>query len=326
MDLPIINNNNTLLPILTCEICGDLLRSAVSFIECGHTGCSVCMNRALLQMDVPACPQCRRPSSQAELIPNRSLQQIVEIVKNNESYLTTNQTSNSNSSIDQVISNNTNESLTVGTTKRLRQDSSDTITSTTTTTTTKRGKKKPIPVYALLSDLDLLKELQNIGFIHFSNTTPRDIMISTLTEFVLLYNSYIDSFKEPNIGEIIHSLMENRNAREKEANRDKKVAGIQKFVNRNNNNVATTSSSTSHNDFSSTNNVITTAQNLYRKRQRAKWTWQRVPEEWRAVWSSELNRPIYYNSRTNECTVEKPPRIFDDEGNNSNVVVVIADD
>jgi hypothetical protein len=45
---------------------------------------------------------------------------------------------------------------------------------------------------------------------------------------------------------------------------------------------------------------------LARKRERAKWSASRTSSDWRAVFSDLLNRPIYYNSITRECTTERP--------------------
>ena len=42
-----------------------------------------------------------------------------------------------------------------------------------------------------------------------------------------------------------------------------------------------------------------------RARERLRWTSAQTSRDWRAIFSDRLNKPVYYNVRTGECTVER---------------------
>jgi len=66
------------------------------------------------------------------------------------------------------------------------------------------------------------------------------------------------------------------------------------------------------------------AQARYRSAERSRWTWLRVPEEWRAVWSDRLDQPVYFNARSNEATTAPPDCLTQDDLRAESRVVVVA--
>ena len=69
---------------LKCLICQGWLNAPVSPKRCGHTFCSLCIRSAITQRQSkggnvhPICPICRDPIDQRDLVPNRSMADLVD--------------------------------------------------------------------------------------------------------------------------------------------------------------------------------------------------------------------------------------------------------
>ncbi|XP_072844841.2 E3 ubiquitin-protein ligase TRIM7-like [Pogona vitticeps] len=68
----------------TCPICLDYFEDPVIITGCGHNFCRACLTQSWEKNRVnkaASCPQCRKPSRQSCLLPNRQLAACVEIAK-----------------------------------------------------------------------------------------------------------------------------------------------------------------------------------------------------------------------------------------------------
>ncbi|KAK3246623.1 hypothetical protein CYMTET_43846 [Cymbomonas tetramitiformis] len=72
---------------LRCPICGDFLDTAVSFPECSHSFCSLCIRRSLEFREI--CPCCRSAYTAVDLKPNRLLDTVVSNFRSSRSKLLT---------------------------------------------------------------------------------------------------------------------------------------------------------------------------------------------------------------------------------------------
>nr|XP_034963608.1 zinc finger protein RFP-like isoform X1 [Zootoca vivipara] len=67
----------------TCSICLDYFKGPVTIPECGHNFCRSCLIQYWGESEAEAsCPQCRERVQRRDLIPNRQLANMVEIVQN----------------------------------------------------------------------------------------------------------------------------------------------------------------------------------------------------------------------------------------------------
>ncbi|XP_032998388.1 zinc finger protein RFP-like [Lacerta agilis] len=66
----------------TCSICLDYFKDPVTIPECGHNFCRSCLIRCWGESEAEAsCPRCSKTVQQKNLIPNRQLANIVELIK-----------------------------------------------------------------------------------------------------------------------------------------------------------------------------------------------------------------------------------------------------
>ncbi|XP_077187186.1 E3 ubiquitin-protein ligase TRIM7-like [Paroedura picta] len=66
----------------TCSICLEFYIDPV-LLDCGHNFCRCCINRCWMEFPTnPVCPQCRKAIPTMSCRPNRSLANVVEILKN----------------------------------------------------------------------------------------------------------------------------------------------------------------------------------------------------------------------------------------------------
>ncbi|XP_053153048.1 E3 ubiquitin-protein ligase TRIM7-like [Hemicordylus capensis] len=66
----------------TCPICLDYFKDPVTITECGHNFCQACLSQFWGETDRDAsCPACRETVQPRNLIPNRQLKSVVELIK-----------------------------------------------------------------------------------------------------------------------------------------------------------------------------------------------------------------------------------------------------
>ncbi|XP_042306668.1 E3 ubiquitin-protein ligase TRIM11-like isoform X2 [Sceloporus undulatus] len=66
---------------VTCSICLEFFKDPVTIAECGHNFCRVCLTQYWGELATEGlCPQCRKRGQQRNLIPNRPLANVVEIL------------------------------------------------------------------------------------------------------------------------------------------------------------------------------------------------------------------------------------------------------
>ncbi|KNE57831.1 DNA repair protein rad18 [Allomyces macrogynus ATCC 38327] len=61
---------------LRCPMCGDLFTTALMVIKCGHNFCSLCIRHRISASDT-SCPVCREDVKEADLRPNRIIDDLV---------------------------------------------------------------------------------------------------------------------------------------------------------------------------------------------------------------------------------------------------------
>ncbi|XP_061456295.1 zinc finger protein RFP-like [Rhineura floridana] len=74
--------NQDLCKQATCPICLEYFRDPVIIPECGHSFCRACLSQCWEKSGAEAsCPQCRERVPHRNIIPNRRLANVAEIVK-----------------------------------------------------------------------------------------------------------------------------------------------------------------------------------------------------------------------------------------------------
>jgi hypothetical protein len=165
----------------------------------------------------------------------------------------------------------------------------------------------PNVVYHVLTDDKLDEALKSFGL---PVNGSRESKIALHREYTLQWNSRVDSGdSDVDLAQIRKDVLSIRSS--------KAVATFFRTTN------ASTNTTTKQNaSSSSSSNAIHNNENkkeitkielaLRKERKRArqaermKWNATRVPVHWRAVFSDYLNKPVYYNSLTKECTTERP--------------------
>lgn len=66
---------------LTCCLCLDYFQNPVSIINCSHSFCKKCIAEHCKKNKASSCPQCRGVVQLDNLVPNRSLANVIETVQ-----------------------------------------------------------------------------------------------------------------------------------------------------------------------------------------------------------------------------------------------------
>ncbi|CAI5768403.1 finger RFP-like [Podarcis lilfordi] len=76
-------SDQNLSDVATCSICMDYFKDPVIIPECGHNFCRSCLIQRWDESEAEAsCPQCRETVQQNNLIPNRQLANLLQLIKN----------------------------------------------------------------------------------------------------------------------------------------------------------------------------------------------------------------------------------------------------
>ena len=160
----------------------------------------------------------------------------------------------------------------------------------------------PLVVYHLTSDEKLDEYLRGFGL---PAQRTREMKILLHREFTLAYNSQIDAGC---------SAVDLPTARK--AALDARSSGTKSGTLFSGNNKPSSSSASLNNreeaSGHSKKRALSTSLQIYRerkrlrKREQSKYRGAVVSAGWRAVFSDFLDRPVYYNSITKECTVSRP--------------------
>ena len=179
--------------------------------------------------------------------------------------------------------------------------------------------------YAVLSDEKLDEQLRSLGLVVPPNAT-RDAKVELHRAYLLAFNAEVDGGKTPDPGEVRRRVMGERAARTAAKFFHPAASASSSSSSAAETTPATTSSSSFDAAAAEEPASISRARAAFRRRDRSKWTWTRVPTEWRAMWSDALDRPVYFNTRTKEVTTVRPEEATqeDYERGNSRVVVVSA--
>ncbi|XP_067321602.1 zinc finger protein RFP-like [Anolis sagrei] len=65
---------------LACPICLEYFKEPVMIISCGHNFCQSCLDQCWEEKEA-SCPQCREKAQEGGIMPNRQLENVVELVK-----------------------------------------------------------------------------------------------------------------------------------------------------------------------------------------------------------------------------------------------------
>ncbi|CAI5768342.1 zinc finger protein RFP-like [Podarcis lilfordi] len=76
-------SDQNLSDVATCSICMEYFKDPMIIPECGHNFCRSCLVQCWGESEVEvSCPQCRETVQQNNLIPNRQLANLLQLIKN----------------------------------------------------------------------------------------------------------------------------------------------------------------------------------------------------------------------------------------------------
>ena len=163
----------------------------------------------------------------------------------------------------------------------------------------------PTLVYHVLSDEkldDCLKALQ------LPTSGSRESKIAIHRDFTLLYNAKVDAGEQDiDMSEIKRKALTVHNS--------KAAASLFR------------SSSVPSNKNKMDRQRLNLRKQILRNRarERKKFEAIRVSNKWRAIFSDYLNKPIYFNSETRECTTERPVELEDLSDNVEDGIVLVVE-
>jgi hypothetical protein len=159
------------------------------------------------------------------------------------------------------------------------------------------------PVFSQWSDDRIKAELEKLDF---SPLGSREANVILYREYLLVFNAAVDAGAAPDLAELRRRAMSAARAK---CNAPPPAQSL----------------------FTSEAPVIEPSPrrlSLARKRARLaeqrKWAGSRVSAgTFRAIWSDALDRPVYYNRVTGECTTTRPPASSAEEQHEDDVIVII---
>ena len=167
--------------------------------------------------------------------------------------------------------------------------------------------KLPYVVYHLLSDEKLDDLLKSSGL---PLRGTRDSRIHLHREYTLAYNAEIDA------GNAEIDLAKVRKLAQSSLSNSAKTSIFHT--------ASATKSTANKLPFRERNQALRKARVYARKKEQSKWQGNTALAQWRAVFSDLLNKPVYYNYLTKECTTERPPELeLTEEDREEEVILVV---
>ncbi|EQC41400.1 hypothetical protein SDRG_01371 [Saprolegnia diclina VS20] len=170
---------------LRCQVCGDYMSGPVLLSNCRHCFCSECIRKHLLARGTGGnCPECKQDCSPGDLVPNRPLEQIINLFRALK---------------PKVL--------------RLAEgaplETANAPTTPTKTTQAKPGdsatKRVPVVSYNIMKDAEIRKHLEAAGL--GSIRGPRDVLVATHKEYTMLCNAQLDTLHPKTPDEIRRQIL-----------------------------------------------------------------------------------------------------------------------
>ncbi|KAH9101721.1 hypothetical protein AeMF1_021577 [Aphanomyces euteiches] len=164
--------------LLRCQVCGEFFTGPVLVRECRHTFCSECIRKHLLARGTNGnCPECKCSCSSSDLIPNRPLEQLVDLFRQLKPKVL-----QLAAGVDLQDIDSTSEKKT-----KRKAKNAETIT------------RLPTVSYNVMKDKQIQQLLDKAG-LGAILPTSKDNMIACHKEFIMLWNAQLDTMnpKSPN--------------------------------------------------------------------------------------------------------------------------------
>ncbi|KDO34871.1 hypothetical protein SPRG_00931 [Saprolegnia parasitica CBS 223.65] len=171
---------------LRCQVCGDYMSGPVLLRNCRHCFCSECIRKHLLARGTGGnCPECKQDCSPGDLVPNRPLEQIINLFRALK---------------PKVLRLADGAPL---------SEMANAPTTPTKTTQAKPGnsatKRVPVVSYNIMKDAEIRKHLEAAGLGSIRGT--RDVLVATHKEYTMLCNAQLDTLHPKTPDEIRSQIL-----------------------------------------------------------------------------------------------------------------------